>query len=58
MLGAGVDVATIASITGHSVQVLLSTYAHVIERRRHEAVATLSTDSNVLPFPLKERGGA
>ena len=43
MLGAGVDVATAASITGHTPQVLLSTYAHVLESRRRDAVAALTT---------------
>lgn len=52
MLAAGVDVATAASITGHTPQVLLETYAHVFAHRRREAVAALGLPSGqVIPFP-------
>lgn len=41
MLTAGIDVATAASITGHSPEVLLRSYAHVLNDRRSAAVAAL-----------------
>jgi integrase len=42
MLAGSIDVATVASITGHSPQTLLKVYAHVFERRRRDAMAILA----------------
>ena len=42
MLSSGIDVATAASITGHSPVVLLKTYAHVLNDRRKAAVDVLA----------------
>jgi hypothetical protein len=57
MLAAGIDVATAASITGHTPQVLLETYAHVFEHRRRAAVTALAVPSGrVIPFPLSSTG--
>jgi integrase len=55
MLASGIDVATAASITGHTPAVLLATYAHVLEPRRQAAVAALARPfAQVIPFPQRE----
>jgi site-specific recombinase XerD len=36
-IAAGVDVVTVSQMTGHSVQVLISTYAHAVEKTQREA---------------------
>lgn len=52
LLAAGIDVATAASITGHSPEVLLRSYAHVMEHRRRAAALALALAQNrVIPFP-------
>lgn len=57
MLAAGIDVATAASITGHSPEVLLRSYAHVMEHRRRAAVLALAQpQERVIPFPQPGRG--
>jgi len=41
MVAAGVDLVTVAEMTGHSVQVLVSTYAHYVEEAGRRAADTL-----------------
>ncbi len=41
MVAAGVDLVTVAEMTGHSVQVLISTYAHYVEEAGRRAADTL-----------------
>jgi|GEM_PF-1091811 len=51
MLASGIDVATAASITGHSAEVLLRSYAHVLNDRRQAAVQALAPPAGkVVPF--------
>ncbi len=56
MVASGMDVATIASITGHSAEVLLKTYAHPFEDRRRAAVEGLSVPRGLV-IPLPKQGG-
>jgi len=54
MLAAGIDVATAASITGHSPEILLRSYAHVLDDRRRAAVQALAAPAGkVVPFRKK-----
>lgn len=41
MIALGFDAVTIATMTGHSPDVLMRTYAHAFDRRKHEAVNAL-----------------
>jgi integrase len=43
MVAAGVDLVTVAETTGHSVQVLISTYAHYVKEAGRRAADTLDT---------------
>jgi integrase len=41
LIAAGSDVVTISAITGHSPDVLLNTYAHAFDDRKHQAITAL-----------------
>lgn len=45
MIVAGVDLVTVAEMTGHSVQVLVSTHAHYVEEAGRRAADTLTHTS-------------
>jgi integrase len=46
MSAAGIDLVTVAQNTGHSVQVLMATYAHAVDRALQEAAETMEAVIN------------
>ena len=51
---AGVDLAVIRELLGHSDFMLTLRYAHLQPAKRAEAVERIVDQSNVIPFPAKE----
>ena len=44
LIAAGFDAVTISSITGHSPQVLLKTYAHAFDKRKQQAIKKIGAE--------------